>query len=180
MFNHLLAPADTPKAQAGDYFGAKPLFYVPETAAVFNIVIHAIYRISCAHHHPAFAALPKYGVDLHASGVLAPTANTPPSPLFAQLLSHAPDQDRAFDLYALAAQNNLHALAVAASAHLRALPLHALTDDMAQRVGAVYLKKLFLMHMGRADALKGLLFPPPYLHAHEGKGRGAARRTGRA
>ncbi|KZP29236.1 hypothetical protein FIBSPDRAFT_213166 [Athelia psychrophila] len=122
-FNHLLASTDTPPPQAGDYFGAKPLFYVPETAAVFNIVIHAIYRVSCAHHNPTFdallaavGALPKYGVDLHATGLLAPAPHTsaPPSPLFAQLLSHAPDPDRAFALYALAAQHGLHALAGAA------------------------------------------------------------------
>ncbi|KZP11177.1 hypothetical protein FIBSPDRAFT_962499 [Athelia psychrophila] len=57
-----------------------------------------------------------------------------------------------------ASQNNLYALAIAASAHLR----------------AVYLKKLFSMHMGRVDALKGLLFPPPYPHAHEGKWEGCS------
>ncbi|KZP11173.1 hypothetical protein FIBSPDRAFT_962496 [Athelia psychrophila] len=113
-----------------DYFGSKPLFYVPEQSAIFNIIIHAIYRISCARHptHPAFAALlaaiaalPKYGVDLHASNIFAPTSRTPPSPLSAQLLVHAfAKPDRAFDLYALAV----------AFAHLRALPLPALTDNM--------------------------------------------------
>ncbi|KZP11191.1 hypothetical protein FIBSPDRAFT_871819 [Athelia psychrophila] len=50
---------------------------------------------------------------------------------------------------------------------------------MAARVGAVYLKKLFLMHMGRADALKGLLFPPSYPHAHDAApGKGKKKGTG--
>ncbi|KZP15815.1 hypothetical protein FIBSPDRAFT_866718, partial [Athelia psychrophila] len=30
------------------------------------------------------------------------------------------------------------------------------------------------MHEGRVDALKGLLFPPPYPHAHEGKWEGCS------
>ncbi|KAF7983307.1 hypothetical protein HWV62_22984 [Athelia sp. TMB] len=164
-FNHLLPihPRGIEKARDEGYFGANPLFAVPETSMVFNIIIHTIYRVSCAHYHPAFhdltdavSALHKYGIDLGAT-------ITPTSSLFNLLLSHAPDQ--AFDIYALASQYELYDLAVSASAYLRTFPLCNLTDEMIARVSAVYVKKLFFMHLGRVEALKLLLFPPP--HSHE-------------
>lgn len=163
-FNHILPiyPQGIEKARDEGYFGANPLFAVPETSMVFNIIIHTIYRVSCAHYHPAFhdladavSALHKYGIDLS-------TIITPMSSLFNLLLSHAPDQ--AFDIYALASQHELHDLAVSASAYLRAFPLCNLTDEMVGRVSAVYVKKLFFMRFGRVEALKRLLFPPPYSH----------------
>lgn len=36
---------------------------------------------------------------------------------------------------------------------------------MAERIGAVYLKRLFFLHFGRAEALKRILLPPPHPHA---------------
>ncbi|KZP04985.1 hypothetical protein FIBSPDRAFT_967658 [Athelia psychrophila] len=167
LFNHTLPDpslrdAGKQKSRDEGYFGASPLFAVPETSMIFNIIIHAIYRVSCAHYHPslddlteAVGALQKYGIE--PSALITPT-----SALFNQLLSHAPD--RAFDIYAFASQHNLHDLAVSASAYLRAFPLCDITDEMTQRVAAVYVKKLFFMHFGRVEALKRLLFPPPYPH----------------
>lgn len=166
-FNHILPSssfqdAGKQKGESGCYFGANPLFAVPETSAVFNIIIHTIYRVSCAHYHPSFDDLAETLSALQKYGIEPKVLVTPTSPMFSVLLSHAPD--RAFDIYALASQYNIHDLAVAASAYLRAFPLCDLTDEMAERVGAVYVKKLFFMHLGRVEALKNLLFPPPYPH----------------
>ena len=36
---------------------------------------------------------------------------------------------------------------------------------MAAKIGPIYLKKLFFLHLGRTDALKRLLLPPPHPHA---------------
>jgi hypothetical protein len=69
------------------------------------------------------------------------------------------------DLYALAATYDLYDLAVPTSSHLLSLSLASLTDEMAQRIGPVYVKRLFFLHFGRAEALKRLLLPPPHPHA---------------
>ncbi|KAJ3546166.1 hypothetical protein NMY22_g2162 [Coprinellus aureogranulatus] len=51
-----------------------------------------------------------------------------------------------------------------ASSHLLGFPLFSLTDEMAERIGPVYLKRLFFLHFGRSDALKRVLLPPPQPH----------------
>ncbi|KZP23315.1 hypothetical protein FIBSPDRAFT_701262, partial [Athelia psychrophila] len=166
-FNHiLLGPSprgvDKTKSTGSGYFGSKPIFSVPETSMVFNAIIHAIYRVSCTHHHIPFDVLVEAVGTLQKYGIKVADVLTPPSSLCDMLLSYAPA--RAFDVYTLASQHNLHGLAVAASAHLCAFPLYDPTDEMAQRVSAVYLKKLFFLHLGRIEALKGLVFPPSHPH----------------
>lgn len=61
------------------------------------------------------------------------------------------------ELYALAAHFDLLDLAVQTSPHLLALPLSILTDPIVERMGAIYTKRLFFLHLGRADALKRIL-----------------------
>lgn len=154
-FNSFL-PAKTP-ARDQD-----PVVRLDETSAVLNAILHTLYDMSCAHYSPAFETLsttvkhlPVYGID--------PKAHiTPNRPLFALLFSYAPLFP--LELYALAATSDLHELAVATSTHLLSFPLATLTDEMAQRIGPIYLKKLFFLHFGRADALKRVLLPPPPPH----------------
>ena len=66
--------------------------------------------------------------------------------------------------YALAASHDLYSLAVPISSHLLSYPLHMLTDELAEKIGPVYLKRLFFLHLGRLDALRRLLLPPPHPH----------------
>ncbi|KAG9099124.1 hypothetical protein FS749_002084 [Ceratobasidium sp. UAMH 11750] len=42
--------------------------------------------------------------------------------------------------------------------------LFDVSDELAQQMGPVYLRRLFFLHLGRADALKRLLYPPPLPH----------------
>jgi len=119
--------------------------------------------MSCAHYSPTFPSLitsvnrlPVYGID--------PKVHIAPStPLFSLLLSHAPLFP--LELYALAASHDLYDLAVSTSSHLLSFPLATLTDEMAELIGPVYLKRLFFLHFGRSDALKRVLLPPPNPHA---------------
>ena len=69
------------------------------------------------------------------------------------------------DLYALAPSHDLYDLGVAASSHLLLMTLATLTNEMAERIGPIYVKQLFLLHFGRAEALKRLLLPLPHPHA---------------
>jgi hypothetical protein len=135
---------------------------VPESSVVINIVLHAIYDISCAKYNPPFdaivvalSALKTYGVSLHSR-------ISPSSQLFAVLMSYAPIEP--LELYTVAASYNLYDLAALASQYLHSLSLASLPDEMATRMGAVYLKRLFFLHYGRVDALKRILLNPPQQH----------------
>ncbi|TFK75961.1 hypothetical protein BDN72DRAFT_359047 [Pluteus cervinus] len=139
-----------------------PVLRVDETSTVLNTILHTVYDMSCAHYSPSFETLstavhhlPLYGIDLKAR--IAPN-----SPLFSVLLSHAPLVP--LELYALAASFDIYELAVSTSSHLLSFSLPTLTDEMAIQMGPVYLKRLFFLHFGRADALKRVLLPPPNAH----------------
>ena len=155
-FGGLLAPTPPPDD------GSTPTVPIPERADVLNIVAHAIYRLPVAHFMPpfdsisaAFDALVRYGVPL---APLCP----PGSPLYTLVLSQAPL--RPIESYALAAHHDLMALAAPISAHLLAYPLSELSDELAQRIGPIYLKRLFFLHSSRMEALKNLLLRPPQGH----------------
>ncbi|KAG7449306.1 uncharacterized protein BT62DRAFT_887828 [Guyanagaster necrorhizus] len=156
-FNSLIPLSTTSTAKEQNV-----VIHVPETAPVLNVILHTTYRMSCMHYSPSFDTLvtavhqfPVYGVDVvsHIS---------PSAPLYSHLLSHAPLFP--IDLYALAACYNLYDLAVSTSPHLLSYHLPGLTDELVDQIGPRYLKQLFFLHMGRADALKRLLLPPPHPH----------------
>jgi len=156
-FNHTIP---LPTCQDQDQLG--PILPVPESSVVLNILLHAVYNMSCAHYAPSFfalesavTALKTYGVPLHDR-----IANS--THLYTSLMSHAPHYP--LELFALASSHDLYDLAVSASSHLLSLTLASLTDDMAKRIGPVYLKRLFFLHFGRSDALKRLLISPPLPH----------------
>lgn len=156
-FRELLLPSQQPSDTQD------PVISVPENSTVLNIVLHTVYDISCIHYSPSFAAiitavncLPVYGIAPNKHIALS-------TPLFSLLLSHAPLYP--LELYALAASHDLYDLAVSTSSHLLSFPLASLTDEMAQLIGPIYLKRLFFLHLGRSDALKRVLLPPPHSHA---------------
>ncbi|PFH51464.1 hypothetical protein AMATHDRAFT_75003 [Amanita thiersii Skay4041] len=135
---------------------------VSETSAVLNIILHLMYDISCVHYSPPFPLLVNAVDRLPVYGVNPKIRIVPSSPLYSLLLSHAPLFP--LELYALASAHDLYDLAVATSSHLLSFQLATLTDEMAARIGPVYLKRLFFLHFGRSDALKRVLLPPPHPH----------------
>ncbi|TFK84435.1 hypothetical protein K466DRAFT_602011 [Polyporus arcularius HHB13444] len=135
---------------------------VAETAAVINVVLHVFYGRSCTEYKPTFedidasvTALVKYGASLSELAVS-------PLPLFDLLVTQA--RLRAIDVYAVAGQNALEEVAVAASAYLISYnPLH-LTDELSVKMGPVYLKSLMNLHFYRRMALKAVVLTPPGKH----------------
>jgi hypothetical protein len=119
--------------------------------------------MSCAHYAPSFFALESAVISLKTYGIPLRDRIANSTHLYTLLMSHAPLCP--LELYALAASNDLYDLAVSTSSHLLSFTLASLTDEMAGRIGPVYLKRLFFLHFGRADALKRLLLSPPHLHA---------------
>lgn len=131
-------------------------------SGALNVIIHALYNMSPESNRPdvdtlilAVDHMPLYSVT--PDRVLRPT-----SALYNLILSAAPL--RPLDVYALGAHHDIHSLAVAASSHLLAHDLSTISDAFAERMGALYLKKLMLLHVGRFDALKDILLHPPHPH----------------
>ncbi|THH26316.1 hypothetical protein EUX98_g7870 [Antrodiella citrinella] len=100
---------------------------------------------------------------LHKYGVPVSKYVQPSMPLFQLILALAPLTP--IGAYSLAGAYSLHDLAVPISSHLLGFSLPDLTDELILRMGPVYMKKLFFLHLGRLDALKRLLLSPPYPHS---------------
>ncbi|KAG6337356.1 hypothetical protein ID866_1729 [Astraeus odoratus] len=156
-FNSLLPPSPNV-----DSSPLGPVLILPEPSVVLNIVLHTIYDMSCSHYSPSFESLSAALAVMSTYGISVQKHVSRSTPLHALLLSHAPLYP--LELYALAASYDLYDLAVPTSSHLLSFSLASLTDEMVDRIGPRYLKRLFFLHFGRADALKRLLLPPPHPH----------------
>lgn len=133
------------------------------TASQLNIILHLLHNISPAANSPDFDTvvasinhMPKYGM----SPQLFIRQTTP---FFEFLLSHAPL--RPLDLYALGAFHSIDDLCISASSYLLSYNLANITDQMAERMGAVYLKKLMLLHLERSRALRNIILQTLHPHA---------------
>lgn len=142
--------------------GSPPIVPIPEPAEVLNIVAHAIYRLPIAQFMPPFAAVSAAFDALARYSVPLAPLSLPGSPLHTLVLSQTPL--RPIEAYALAAHHDLPALAAPISALLLAHPIPQLPDELAERIGPIYLKRLFLLHSGRTETLKDLLLRPPQGH----------------
>jgi hypothetical protein len=135
----------------------------PHTASVLNIILLSIYGLSCSQFNPTFQELEAAVDGLQTYGISPPQLVTSAHPLFSLILNHAPY--RPLDVYILATSNCIEDLAVATSSHLLSLKLYKLTDEMCLKIGAVYLKRLFDLHLDREGCLKAALSPFPTRHA---------------
>ncbi|KAH7915639.1 hypothetical protein BJ138DRAFT_20587 [Hygrophoropsis aurantiaca] len=124
---------------------SEPMITVQDSSTILNIVLHVIYVRSLANNQ---IPIKKFV--------------TPSDPLGSFILAFAPLYP--LQVYALAAQYDIHDLAVAMSPHLLSANLASVTDELADQMGPRYLKSLFLLHFERVEALKRLLMPPPHPH----------------
>lgn len=131
-------------------------------SAELNVILHALYQTSPAVHSPDFQTIVR-AIDYMPIHSIPPEVVIHPSSLLHDLvLSYAPLHP--LETYALAAHHKLHAMAVTVSSHLLSLDLANISDAMAERIGAIYLKKLLLLHVGRNTSLKTILLHPPHPH----------------
>ena len=138
------------------------LITIPESSPVLNILLHLIYNLPCERFSPdletltsLFSCLKKYGLSVQD---LIP----PNSEITNILLSHAPKNP--LQIYTLAAANKLEQLCVAASHFTLPISLSQVTDSQSLMMGPIYLKRLFFLHMGRAEALKRTICVLPEPH----------------
>ncbi|CCO26436.1 hypothetical protein BN14_00460 [Rhizoctonia solani AG-1 IB] len=138
------------------------LIVVPYPADVLNVILHLIYGFPVQRYQPPISVMQQVLPALSALGYNLHAFVTPHSELFLLLVQAAASNP--LPMYALAAQHSLEQLAVAISPFTLSGPLSDITDEMAQQMGPIYLKRLFFLHLGRTDALKRLLLPPPVPH----------------
>ncbi|KDQ56995.1 hypothetical protein JAAARDRAFT_280219 [Jaapia argillacea MUCL 33604] len=139
-----------------------PVVPLPDHSLVLNILLHVIYDIPFSQFSPSMENLSNAVEALKTYGLPLDRYISHPAPLYHHLLLVAPLDP--LKIYTLAASHDLHELAVATSSHLLSFPLASLTDDDAMRIGPVYLKRLFFLHLGRIEALKRVILPPPHPH----------------
>ena len=134
------------------YYGQLPILELPEPYSVLNIVLHAAYNISCSRHRPTFEDIELAISASQTYGISVTIVLSPGSPFFETMLKFLLTSP--IDVYALAARYDLTHLAKVASSRLLTCKLSELSDEMAEKIGARYLKKLFSLHLERQETVK--------------------------
>lgn len=136
---------------------------VAEDSPTLNVVLHVIYRLSLQAYSPdlltilaAINALRVYGIPLKSNV-------SPGMPLYDELVVQVPFMP--IEVYAIAAENDLFELACEASRHLLSFKISSLTDEIAFRLGPVYLCMLYNLLIERVYVLRRLVIQPPDQHA---------------
>ena len=154
-----LLPPQADKAHAG----SRPqILSISENSNVVDLILHAVYNIHHTVHLfeidilvAVFESMVKYGFTLKKYAA-------PSTLLYNLVLCHAPVSP--FETYALAASHDLYDLAAPISSHLLSCSLCNLTDELARRIGPIYLWRLIHLHLERIDALKQFLLQAPHPH----------------
>ncbi|KAK0449275.1 hypothetical protein EV421DRAFT_1889123 [Armillaria borealis] len=143
-------------------YSAESRIVVPEISDQLNIILHAIYGISCSPFQPgvdtlmdAVCLFPRYG--LKAKDYISPSL-----PLFNDIRYQMPLSPLL--TFVVSSNHELGDLAVLASAHLLALDISTMSDKMVESINPVYLKRLFDLQTSRINAFKRLLAIPPESH----------------
>ncbi|KAF4618468.1 hypothetical protein D9613_009881 [Agrocybe pediades] len=128
-----------------------------------NVLLHALYRTSPTANSPDIDTLVR-AIDCMPQHGLIPSVLMQPSssPLHDLVLSQAPLHP--VKVYALAARHGLTELARRASAYLLQYDLKQITDEVAERIGPIYLLKVAVLQQHRFNSLKNILLKPPIFH----------------
>ncbi|KJA22773.1 hypothetical protein HYPSUDRAFT_40564 [Hypholoma sublateritium FD-334 SS-4] len=136
--------------------------HIDATANQLNVILHTLHRTSPAANAPDFDTLVTSIDHMPRYGISPRRFIRPMSLIHELLLSYAPL--RPLDLYALGAHHKIPSLAVSSSSQLLSWDLTTITDSMAERIGAVYLKKLMLLHVDRNTTLRNIILHSPNPH----------------
>lgn len=137
-------------------------YILDDNADVLNVLLHTAYNLSIAAYSPTLDVLTRTIDALHKYGMPFDRFLCPNTPLFAHILSQAPLSP--MQVYIAAARHRIEALAVPVSAYLLSYPLSDITDDMCEGMGAVYLRRLVMLHVHRNEELRKFLLTPPAGH----------------
>ncbi|KAK0217111.1 hypothetical protein IW262DRAFT_171119 [Armillaria fumosa] len=138
-----------------------PRVSIPETSEMLNIILHAIHRMSCFQFRHSIDTLmaavnlfPRYGLE-------PKDFVSPSSPLFKDIRYKMPLSP--LKVYVVASRHDLADLAATASSHLLSFKITTMSNEMAQLINPIYLKRLFDLQTTRINTLKrALSIPPPH------------------
>lgn len=148
-----------------DVDNESPIIMIQQTSSVFDVVLHTIYNIpnttdagpTLTSLLEAVSALKMYGVPLNE--FIAPSTL-----LFDHIVSKM--LRGPLEVYVVAAENNLEALAVAASRHLHSVYLADISNETTMRMGPIYVLRLVQLLYIRNRYLRSLLFEMPRPHPY--------------
>ncbi|ESK90847.1 hypothetical protein Moror_16485 [Moniliophthora roreri MCA 2997] len=140
------------------------------SSSELDIVLQAIYNIAQSTTTPGsgvgsaldFQVLAKGIGWLSIFGIPPKAVIVPHTHLFDRILSFAPLHP--LETYSFAGQHDIEDLARAASSHTLSVDLSNISEELALQMGALYLSRLFRLHVGREGILKGLLEKEPNFH----------------
>ena len=135
---------------------------IPEIAQTLNIVLLTIYGKSSADFRPTLEVLLDAVDEFEKFGIDPKRFIQPNLPLFDLVRFHMPLQP--LRVYSMAGHYDLFDLAVAASSHLLGYKLGSIPDDTCTYMGALYVRRLYDLHISRTEALKKVLVQPPEPH----------------
>lgn len=159
VHRHVLLAASSNAFAGLPFSGQTTHVDVPETSTVLNIILHAVYDLSCATFNPVLETL-AIALDRMGKYGLAPRSLIDPTKaIFSVLYAQAPL--RPIETFILAAHYDIELLAQLASGHLLSFSLDRLSDEMVDQMGGRYLKRLFLLHRNRMTQLKEIIITPP-------------------
>ncbi len=144
-----------------------PVLNLPYIGSVVNILLYVIYDRAGLIRNPSptlsdlsstVLALKEYGIPLETS--LSETSHL--YEVFSAFCQRSP-----LSVYPTAASHasDMHHIAEHASQFFLSLDLGTITDEMADRMGAAYLRRLFMLHVGRVEEFKKLMIGPIPTHA---------------
>jgi hypothetical protein len=150
----------------GEYSPRNNIISIQDNASILEVILHVFYDISFFKPTPPSLDVLEAAVPRMNNYGLVPSSHIiPPKPYFEALYSHAQlGPHIAIRVYALAGQYGLHSLATQTSPHLLSYTLSDLSDDLAKRMGAKYLRRLMSLHLTRVDELKRIIIRPPHTH----------------
>ncbi|KAG9086134.1 hypothetical protein FRC07_013192 [Ceratobasidium sp. 392] len=135
---------DTSQPMDADDLIVSPTFITTEyTADVLNVVLNCVYGFSIESYRPSpstlrAATIALFGLGYTLSDIFVP--HSEPYMLFLQAAVAEP-----LAMYALAAQYSLESLAVAVSTFTLSVSPSDISDELAQQMGPIYLRRLFCM-----------------------------------
>ncbi|KAF9045263.1 hypothetical protein BJ165DRAFT_1305849, partial [Panaeolus papilionaceus] len=131
-------------------------------SAEFNVIMHMLYDSSPAAHSPSFETLVQAVDRLPLLDIKAKRYILPNTPLYSQFLSFSPLKP--MEIFVMAGHHDLYDLAARCSSHLLSLSLSTITDEQAERMGAIYLRRLLVLHINRIQELRTILMKVPEFH----------------
>ncbi|KAG9036417.1 hypothetical protein FRB95_008958 [Tulasnella sp. JGI-2019a] len=158
--NAAAPPADRP----GNVLTLRPhpniIILIPELAAVCNVLLHIVYGMSCERFLPSIETFSAALQCLRRYGISIPDED---ATIWTLIANHAPEHP--MQVYLIGATYLIESVCVLASPYTLYIPvLQNMVDQDAIAMGAIYLRRLLLLHAELPETLRRITIVPPKEH----------------